>query len=82
MVSVGVGVACSGLSAGAGGRRPAAALCRGGGPVPQLRHSGEGEAAWLGLGAPLGRGEAVPGVYWSCGRTEVEAPRRPREGRR
>ena len=59
-------------------RAPAA----GGGPVPRLRHSGEGEAAWLGLGAPLGRGEAVPGVYWSCGRAKVEAPRRPREGRR
>ena len=28
----------------------------GGGPVPRMRHSGEGEAAWLGLGAPLGRG--------------------------
>ena len=52
-------------------RAPAA----GGGPVPRLRHSGEGEAAWLGLGAPLGRGEAVPGVDWSCGRAEVGAGR-------
>ena len=58
-------------------RAPAA----GGGPVPRLRHSDEGEAAWLGLGAPLGRGEAVPGVDWSCGRAEVGA-RRGAGGRR
>ena len=58
-------------------RAPAA----GGGPVPWLRHSGEGEAAWLGLGAPLVRGEAVPGVDWSCGRAEVGA-RRGAGGRR
>ena len=69
VVSVGVEVACP--------RAPAA----GGGPVPRLRHSGEGEAAWLGLGAPLGRGEAVPGVDWSCGRAEVGA-RRGAGGRR
>ena len=58
-------------------RAPAA----GGGPVPRLRHSGEGEAAWLGLGAPLGRGETVPEVYWSWGRPEVGAQRGGR-GRR
>ena len=58
-------------------RAPAA----GSGPVPRLRHSGEGEAAWLGLRAPLGRGEAVPGVDWSCGRAEVGA-RRGAGGRR
>ena len=69
MVSVEAEVARSGLSAG------------GGGPVPRLRHSGEWEAAWLGLGAPLGRGETVPEVYWSWGRPEVGAQRGGR-GRR
>ena len=57
------------------------AAAAGGGPVPRLRHSGEWEAAWLGLGAPLGRGETVPEVYWSWGRPEVGAQRGGR-GRR
>ena len=29
------------------------AAAAGGGPVPRLRHSGEWEAAWLGLGGPV-----------------------------
>ena len=49
------------------------AAAAGGGPVPRLRHFGEWEAAWLGLGAPLGRDEAVPEVDWSWGRPEVGA---------
>ena len=51
-----------------------------GGTAPARRRSGGHGRRWLGLGAPLGRGEAVPEVNRSRGRAEVGARRWPRGG--
>jgi hypothetical protein len=50
------------------------------GTVPWRRRSGDHGWRWLGLGAPLGRGEAVPEVNRSRGKAEVGAQRWPRGG--
>ena len=64
-------VACSGGSTERGGRRRSA---------PARWCSGGHGWRWMGLGAPLGRGEAVPEVGWSRGRMEEGSPRGGRGG--
>ena len=52
----------------------------GGGSGRGRRRSGGHGQRWLGLGAPFGRGEAVPEVGWSRGRAEEGSPQRGRGG--